>query len=1101
MKKIIQLGILAIIAHVAISCSPEQSGLQDLYFRKNWMILDEGAPSFTIPVALVPEDVADVMLVWSSSNPEVATIDSEGLVTLVAAEGETLITASFGNFADTCRITVVPKEAPEEDDPVPPAEPVHVAGIKIDKTFLVIEEGQTETIKAAVSPEDADNQAVCYSSSDLAVAMVDSTGAITGVKAGQAVVTASTEEGGFPAYCLVTVYHTTVHVAEVNMDRHAAELDEGSSLTLNASVSPQNADDTTLVWSSLDGSIATVDGAGQIIALKPGKTTIYATSADGGLKDSCEVTVLHVAIRVTGIAMAEEDLLLTVGDTHTATASVEPVDADNLQIIWQSEDDSVASVDTSGRVTALSAGQTTIKAIASDGGFEDACRVTVVNPPVKLTSIATSPSTISLREGQELKIEVVFTPSDATDRSFAISSDDENVATAAADGTITARSAGEATIEITTTDGGHKAKCHVTVIPKHIPVTKISLDKSSVSLVEGGSARLSATVLPENADTPGVRFESSDSSVASVDQSGLVTAHKAGQAVITAISEDNGMKATATVDVKALVVPLEGIAIDKTSLTLHYPDQAQLKAILTPSNATAQDVEWSCGNPEIATVDNDGNVTATGVGKAVVTASCGGFAAACSVTVEHTVITSVEIDGKESVIEVESGDNFQLSATVMPENASDKSIVWSSSDTDVATVDANGLVSFKRFGQDKQVTISASSAITPEVSCSQEFKVKKGDPALTVNGNKEYYDFTTGELAGLISGTRVSSLVFGKVKINAADIQAIKDKAKYTLNSIDLSKASFAVDDTQFIGYQINDNILKVSIKSETEVPEYMFYEFTALSEVQLPECTTKIGVKAFYDSKLASMVLPPNTISIGDAAFGACPLSSLTLNDGLNTIGEYIFSGSTQVNTIEELILPDSVTSISSDSFFGLTKLKRIKLSAGINVTSNPLSGCTSLTTIEVPAENKKLKLIDSCLVSVSGSKTLVTYPAGLSAGKDDITVGNGTTRIASYACNYLQNTGCVTVAEGVEYIYNSMQFGSFTSIDLPSTLLGMNYNTFLSSPVKTIKLRSTTPPSVSGGSLIISAVEEILVPEASVESYKSSSYWSKFASKITGY
>lgn len=1103
MRKNLQYIVLIICACLTFSCKPEEAVLRELCFQQTWVRLNEGDAPISLNVSIMPEEASGVLISWTSSNPEVATVSHEGVVTPIS-DGETEIMASAGDCSATCKVTVSAKKVDPSDnpgtDPDNPQTPVRVFGIKIDKTVLNIEEGHTGSVSATVSPENADNRSISYKSCNNDVATIGSDGTVTGVKEGQAVITATTGEGGFTAYCLVTVFHVAVHVTEIALSHSTLELDEGTAGALSATVSPENADNPKFIWSSSDSNIATVSDNGEVNAMKPGEAVIFATAMDGGAKDSCVVTVKHVAVPVTGLTMLDNDIVIYPGDVYSAVARIEPANADNRMIIWTVDDPSVADVSPEGIITAVAEGRTTLNAVSEEGGYEGTCSITVEAAPTGLRKVALAPDDVTLREGHTTHLEVVFTPSNATNRNYEIYSDNENVAAVSADGTVTARSVGNATISVKTADGALTASCHVSVIPEFIHVTDITLDKTSLSLIEGDTAHLSATVLPADADNPAVRFESSDSSVASVDSYGVVTAVSAGHATISAITVDGGLSATATVDVAAAEIPLEAISIDKTSLTIHYPDQVQLKAILTPSNATAGAIEWSCGNPEVVEVDNSGNITARGIGKAVVMASCGGFTAACTVTVENTVIQSVRIDSDTPVITVESGSTYHLNATVQPENASDKRITWSSSDPAIATVDGNGLVSFGRFGEDKVVTITATSVATPDALNRQAFSVKKGTPTLIINGEKEYFDYTTGNLANYFTGAPVYTLKFGKVALNAADIQAIKDKTRTSLSSIDMKEASFAVDGTSFIGYQINSNIHSVSITSPTEVPEYLFYEFIALTDAVLPDCTTKIGARVFCDSKLKSLVLPPNTVSIGQGAFASCPIESIIFNDGLKTVGDNLFSASSHVDNVEEILLPDSVTSIGSDSFCGMTKLKRFRFSPGISVGMNPLSGCTSLTTIEVAEGNNRLQIVDGCLVSAT-NVLFLTYPVGLSAGKTDITVGNGASKMTAYSCNYLQNTGCVTVVEGIEYMDSCMQFGSFTALDLPSTLLYIAHNAFMSTPVRSLKLRAVTPPTISGGSLMLPAVNEILVPAGSVEAYKTSTYWSKFASKIIGF
>ena len=171
---------------------------------------------------------------------------------------------------------------------------VHVTGISLDSNSATIKEGESIVLVATVTPDNADNKSVSWSSSSDAVATVDAGGKVIGIKAGSATITATTKDGDKTATCTITVEQKsapTVHVTGIELDRTSATIKEGESITLVATVSPDNADNKSVSWSSSSDAVATVDAGGKVTGIKAGSATITATVADGGMKASCALSV------------------------------------------------------------------------------------------------------------------------------------------------------------------------------------------------------------------------------------------------------------------------------------------------------------------------------------------------------------------------------------------------------------------------------------------------------------------------------------------------------------------------------------------------------------------------------------------------------------------------------------------------------------------------------------------------------------------------------------------------------------------------------------------------------------------------------------------
>ena len=648
---------------------------------KTSLSLTEG-DSATLTATVKPDNATNKTVNWSSSNTSVATVDANGKVTAVK-EGSATITAKAGEKSATCSVTVAKKV-------------VAVTSVSLNKTSLSLTEGDTATLTATVKPDNATNKTVTWSSSNTAVATVDASGKVTAVKEGSATITA--KAGDKTATCAVTVAAKVIAVTSVTLDKTSLSLTEGDSATLTATVKPDNATNKTVTWSSSNTAVATVDANGKVTAVKEGSATITAKAGDKSA--TCTVTVAKKVIAVTSVTLNKTSLSLTEGDSATLTATVKPDNATDKTVNWSSSNTAVASVDVSGKVTAIHEGEAKITAKAGDKSAS--CTISVSAKVIAVTSITLDQSSLSLTEGESAKLTATVKPDNATDKSVTWSSSDAAVATVNQSGKVSALKAGTATI--TAKAGDKTATCAVIVSAKVIAVTSVTLDWAVLELIEGESETLIATVKPDNATDKTVTWSSSDTAVATVDASGKVTALKAGSATVTAKAGDK--TATCAVIVAAKVIEVTSVMLDKSNLALTEGESATLKATVKPDNATDKTVTWSSSNTAVATVDASGRVSALRAGTATVTARAGGKSATCAVTVAAKVVEVASVTLDWSSLALTEGESATMRATVKPDNATDKSVTWSSSNAAVATVDQNGNISALRAGS---ATITAKA--------------------------------------------------------------------------------------------------------------------------------------------------------------------------------------------------------------------------------------------------------------------------------------------------------------------------------------------------------------------------------------------------------
>ena len=230
-----------------------------------------------------------------------------------------------------------------------------------------------------------------------------------------------------------------------------------------------------------------------------------------------------------------------------------------------------------------------------------------------------------------------------------------------------------------------------------ILVESIALTPDNWNGEEGETFKIEATVMPEDATDKTLEWTSSDESVATVDAEGNVSALKEGTCVITATAADgSGMSASCSINVSARVIPVESIMVSQESAELKFGESVALTATVVPEDATDKTVTWSSDNTDVAIVDADGNVTAVSLGVATITATSGDCSASCVVTVVATLVESIIVTPESW--NGEEGETFKIEATVMPEDATDKTLEWASSDESVATVDGEGNVSVLNEG-------------------------------------------------------------------------------------------------------------------------------------------------------------------------------------------------------------------------------------------------------------------------------------------------------------------------------------------------------------------------------------------------------------------
>ena len=683
-----------------------------------------------LTATLVPAD-ANGTVTWSTSDSSVATVSNDGTVTAVK-NGTATVTAKCGDLSAQTKVTVInPLKA-----------------ITITGTTHSIKKGQTTQLGLTYDPADTtDSVAATWTSSNTSVATVSKTGLVTALKDGSTTIKATV--GNVSSTYDIAVKE--VKLTGIKMEEKAL-IHEGDTKALTVEYTPADTtDDKTVAWSSSDSTVASVDNNGTVTAVKPGSAVI--TAKVGSYQATCAVTV---DAPLKEIVTEKSTIDMVKKQTANIAYSLVPADTtDSKDVTFTSSDETVATVNSDGKVTAKKAGQATVT-ITGANGIKATVTVNVSEIPVN--EVVLSAQDEIIEAGAKKAITATLKPENNTDdnQNVTWTTSDEKIVKVVVDkddshkATIEGIASGSAVITATAANGT-KAECTVKV-PKHI--TSITLP-GAVELTRGASTNLNVTIAPADTDDDTtVTWKSSDSDVVKVDEkTGMVYAVKAGKAEITATTKavDNAtakpFTATTTVTVKENNMTDEigkKLAFDEfDELLIGQKDNANnylnLSELIKANNITDYiDVEFASSDKTVATIDNDGNMFGLKEGKttitATVTATAGDgsknvYTAEGELTVKAIPLNSIAFD--KVIKEMKPGATDTLSIIYNPQDTTDaKDVTWTSSNPNVISVE-NGKLTANAVGTADITAKVGDKTVTCTITVKEEKKAEQPKPVIT----------------------------------------------------------------------------------------------------------------------------------------------------------------------------------------------------------------------------------------------------------------------------------------------------------------------------------------------------------------------------------
>ncbi len=596
-----------------------------------------------------PEDATLRTVTYSSDNEKVASVDQNGLITangrgqtairVMAADGTKKVTYVTVTVVQLPETVTIGEEAP-----------------------LLLNVGEKHGLEATVLPASATDKKLLWSSSDEAVATVSASGQVTAVGQGQCEILCVSQARDVARD---SIRVTVVQLAkELRFVSREATLLTGQKALLRYELEPADVTDGRVAFSSSDEQVARVSEQGMVTVLAPGKATVTVRTLDGSEKESS--IALTVARRPERVEIHEQGpLMLVTGRKCQVTASVWPQDSENRKIAWASTDETVASISVEGIISGKTAGECDILAVSqSDPRVMDKIHL-IVRQRLKSVRFASGKETI--RQGESLRTEVILEPADVPATELIYTSRDETIATVDERGVVTGVAPGRTIIRAQAQDGsGRYGQMTVTVL--EAPVS-IRLDTASMILAVDDRREIRASGASQT------DWTSSDETVATVDENGVVTAVGQGRCeIICAARSAPNVTASASVRV---VQQVTAIKAEPGEMRLQPGQQGKISWMVFPGDANNPDVIMESTDPSVAVADQKGMVTALSAGTCRIRLKAAdGFGQTAEVTVQvqapepviRLEITSLRLDAGGVFLAVRSsGDTAVAQLTLEAE--------------------------------------------------------------------------------------------------------------------------------------------------------------------------------------------------------------------------------------------------------------------------------------------------------------------------------------------------------------------------------------------------------------------------------------------------
>lgn len=901
---------------------------------------------YAVQTTVVPSDATDPTLLWNTDSDKIAKVEG-GVITAVAP-GDANITVSNGTVFKIIKVHVRNR----------------LKKISFSKNEYEIKEGDTASLANAVTfdPKEHVNTTLTWRSSNTDVVQVDEEGNITGIKAwGSATITCIPEDLGLAGVitCTVTVIEKDVPAKGVTLEPSEATMHVGETLQIRAIFDPITATYQNLSWSSTDETIAKVDENGLVTGLAEGAVSIAAIYRDpitGTVKDPiyCKITVEAPIVTAQSFKLTPEHRELYVGDNYTVVPVFTPENTTNQKVVFYSSDEEVAKIDEDGVVTGIAEGSAVLIGRAEDGNTVETCTVTVVKPPVPVEDFTVEPLEQEVQVGSTFYITPVFTPADASNQKVKYQTSDEAIATVDENGLVTGIAIGQTTIVCQSVEGSIIATCKVTVIKPYVNVISFTITPIEQEVQTGSTFQITPVFTPEDATNQKVTYQSSDPSVATVDEKGVVTGVTKGNTAVICQSDEGKIVVYCNVHV------IEGVSLTlkPAAREIAIGKTFTITKIINPIEADPT-ATWESSDPAIATVTKNGKVKGIKKGSCVITCILTKYnvRATCEVTVA-TLKTTVSLN--KTSIRMGTGTTYTLKAKIWSNNTRLPAVRWKTSKKRIASITQKGKIKAKRVGN-TVITAVSRDKLKVKAQCkvrviqrAKSIKIKPNYAICYVGGTRqlsvvmqpksttlhsvtwesEDTSIATVENNGMVRGiaegeTRIVATTKDGGKKKAYCVLKVTEKVPATSIVVAQSELTLKKGDSTELAYSVLPNNTSDNISFASDNKRVAKVSKSGIvSAVGTGNCTITIMSDGGVTSTVSVNVVALNRTSLTMRQFDT---ETLTVYGANNASDVSWYSSNAKVATVED----GQVVGRSAGTTYIYATIKGCKMACKVTITN----------------------------------------------------------------------------------------------------------------------------------------------------------------------
>ena len=731
-------------------------------------------------------------VVWTSSNPQVLTINQNGLASSDGT-GTADITATLNGVSTTTNDATVTQAV--------------LTALALSPTTAQIAKGTTQQFTVTGTYSDGSTQnlssEVTWSSSNGAIVSVSATGVATGTGAGSAQITATYQGQSVSTSSFQVSPATLVSIAFSPANPSVAA---GSSTQVNvigtfSDGSTQNLSSSS-TYTSSNPSAITISNAGLITGVAPGNSTV--TVSVSGVTSSFTATVSNATLSSIAITPTNPSSLAngtTEQFTATGTYSDSSTQTITTEVTWASSNTAIFTVNTTGLVTGQSIGSAQLTAsYQGKTATTPAFQVTAAT----LASLAVTPSPASIAVSATQQFVATGTYTDGTTQNLSSSatwsSSSSAIATITSTGLATAAGVGTTNIEAQIGSINNTASLNVTSAPVTGPtVISMAISPANASLTAGNTVQYTATATYSDSSTKNVSssatWSSSSTAIATINTAGLAKGIAAGSTTIAATL--SGVSASTTLTVSTAPVTLQSVTITPSSATVAKGSTQQFTLTANYSDSSTLNVTnsatWSSSTSSVASVTSTGLATGEAAGNTLILASYQNKSANVNLVVGNAVLTSIAVTPASVTLAAGTTQQYKAIGTMSDGGTQNltTSVTWSSNNTSATTINSSGLATTHAVGN---VTITATSGsiqstatMTVTAATPTSIQISPTSVSLAVNNSQQLlvtatfsdgssqnvtssatYSSSTASVATISSGGNVTGVAPGTTTITAS---------------------------------------------------------------------------------------------------------------------------------------------------------------------------------------------------------------------------------------------------------------------------------------------------------------------------------------------